>query len=259
MNRRFLSLFLAAACTLATAFAQGPKGPGGNPSAPHTGSGVGLDMAHAKTFSGDITALNLAYGAQYPTIVVAQTTIKLAPVWFLIESDFELKVGDKVEVIAAPCNCTDGSWAALKITKAGVSVELRDSLGLPLWLSKGSGSMGPGMGTHNGPNPAAPRTGDGCVDPASITTVNGSVESVTLGVGIQQPTLVVKANGASISIKIGPERVLFASDIELKADAAISVKYGLATCSNENVALSLTAGGVTVVLRQDDGRPVWNN
>jgi hypothetical protein len=216
-------------------------------------------MAQARTFSGDITAVNLAYGAQYPTIVVAQTTIKLAPVWFLLESDFELKAGDKVDVIAAPCNCAGGSWAALSITKAGVSVDLRDSLGLPLWLSQGRGSAGPGMGTHNGPSPAAPRTGGGCVDPASITTVSGVVESVTLGVGIQQPTLVVKAGAASITIKIGPERVLFASDIELTAGSAVSVKYGLATCSNENVALSLTAGGVTVVLRQDDGRPAWNN
>ncbi len=252
MNRRLLQILLAAACTLAVASAQGPKGPGGNPDAPRTGAG--LDVAAAATISGPITAIQSAYGVQYPTIVVAGTQIKLAPVWFLLESDFELKVGDTVEVLAAPCTCTDGSYVALKITKDNVTVELRDSLGLPLWTSRGGGQRASG-----GPNAAAPRTGEGCLDPASITTVTGIVDSVTLGAGIQQPTLVLKTGTTVLSVKIGPERVLFASDIELKPGTEVTVKYAVAACSGENVALSITAGGVTVVLRQDDGRPVWNN
>jgi hypothetical protein len=256
MKRKLFHVLLATACAAALTFAQGPKGPGGNPGAPApgtgNGTGVGLDMTAAKTISGDITAIQSAVGAQYPTITVAQTTIKIAPVWFLLESDFELKVGDKVEVLTAPCACVDGSWAAITITSNGVTVELRDSLGLPLWLSGMNGKGGNG----NGPNPSAPRTGAPAIDPASITTVSGVVESVTLGAGIQQPTLVVKSGSSSITIKIGPERVLFASDIELKAGVEVSVKY--AVCASENVALSLTAGGVTVVFRQDDGRPGWN-
>lgn len=258
MKRKLIHILLATACAAALTFAQGHKGPGNNPGVPApgtgngTGAGAGLDMTQAKTFSGDITAVQVAAGAQYPTIVLDKTTIKIAPVWFLLESDFEIKTGDKVDVLAAPCTCTDGSWAAIKITKGSVTVELRDSLGLPLWLSAMKG-----QGSHNGPNPAAPRTGEPQIDPASITTVTGVVESVTLGAGIQQPTLVVKAGSASISIKIGPERVLFASDIELKAGVEVTVKY--AVCANENVALSLTAGGITVIFRQDDGRPGWNN
>lgn len=260
--KKFLPILLAASFTLAAAFAQGPKGPGGNTAAPRTGSG--LDVAQAKTISGDVTAVQTSYGAQYPSIVVAQTQIKLAPVWFLLESDFEVKVGDKVEVLAAPCTCADGSYSALKITANGVTVELRDAAGLPLWLANGSGQMSGGQmsggqGTHSGPNPAAPRTGEGCLDAASATTVSGVVESVTVGAGIQQPVLVVKAGTAAITIKIGPERVLFLNDIELKAGTEITVKYAVASCSNENVALSLTVGGVTVVLRGDDGRPAWNN
>lgn len=255
MQRKMTHLLLAAACTLAVACAQGPKGPGGQ----HNGSGSGVDVAAAQTISGAITALQVSYGAQYPTMVVAQTQIKLAPIWFLLESDFELTVGDQVEVLAAPCTCAGGSYVALKITKDGVTVELRDELGFALWQSgRGSGQMGSGLGLGSGPNPAAPRSGEGGIDASTITTVTGMVESVILGAGIQQPTLVLKAGGAAVSIKIGPERVLFASDVELKPGQEVTVRYGVATRSGENVALSLTVGRVTVVLRDDDGRPVWN-
>jgi hypothetical protein len=250
MNRRLFHLLVASASFLALALAQGPKGPGGNPDAPRTGTGP--DVTAAITIKGDVTAVQSAAGAQYPTIVVDQKQIKIAPVWFMIENDFEIKVGDQVEVLAAPCACADGSLFALKIAKGTETIELRDSLGLPLWTTKG------GNGSQNGPNPSAPRTGEGCVDPASIKTVTGKIDSVTAGVGIQQPTLVLKSGADVLTIKIGPERVLFDSDIELAPGQEVTVRYGLATCSNENVALSITVGGVTVVLRGDDGRAAWN-
>jgi hypothetical protein len=157
-------------------------------------------------------------------------------------------------VLAAPCACANGSLAALGISNGEVTLTLRDSLGQPLWLSKGNS-----QGTHNGPSTAAPRTGDGCLDSASTKSITGVIDSVSLGLGIQQPTIILKADGAAITIKLGPERVLFENDIELKPGDTVTVRYGLAAVSNQNVALSLTAGGVTVLLRQDDGRPAWNN
>jgi hypothetical protein len=64
--------------------------------------------------------------------------------------------------------------------------------------------------------------------------------------------------GALVSMKLGPERALLASDFELKAGDAVSAKYAHETCTDENVALQLTnSAGVTVTLRNSDGTPNW--
>ncbi|MBI4890782.1 MAG: hypothetical protein HY821_09175 [Acidobacteria bacterium] len=249
MNRKMFHLLVAAALTAALSLAQGPKGPGANPDAPRTGSGPALGTIVA--VSGAITAIQSTAGVQYPTIVVDGKQIRIAPVWFMLENDFELAVGDKVDVKAAACTCADGSLYALEIVKGSAVLQLRDAQGLPLWITRGHG--------QSGGNPSAPRTGTGCVDSATIKTITGTVESVTMGVGIQQPALVVKTSEGVVAVKIGPERVLFDNDIELKPGDAVTVRYGLATCSEENVALSLTVGGVTVILREDDGRAAWNH
>ncbi len=240
MKRKLFHLLTAAALTAALGLAQGPKGPGGNPAAPHTGTGPALGAI--VSVSGAITAIQSTTGAQYPAFVVDGKQIRIAPVWFMLENDFELAVGDKVDVKAAACACGDGSLYALEIVKGSAALVLRDGQGLPLWTAKGGSRY----------------SGSGCVDATSIQTVTGTVDSVTLGAGIQQPTLVLKVDGAAVAIRIGPERVLFDNDIELKPGGTVTVRYGLATCSGENVALTLTAGGVTVVLREDDGRAAWH-
>lgn len=70
------------------------------------------------------------------------------------------------------------------------------------------------------------------------------------------PALTVKvADGSLLTFKLGPERVLLASDLELKA---VTVKYAAASCTGELIALAVTnAAGVTVVLRDEPGRPAW--
>jgi hypothetical protein len=244
---RYLAL---ATLAVAVAFAQGPRGPQGNPDAPR--SGAGLDMARQQTIEGAISSVQIAHGARYPSIVVSQNTIRIAPVWYLLENDFELAAGDVVKVLAAPA-LNDPALHAIAIEKVkdGTALVMRSEAGLPLWTRQ------PRPG--NGAVQAGPRFGGGCLDPASIATVTGVVDSVDAGIGIQHPTVSLKVDGKLMPFKIGPERILLEADFELKPGATLTVRYAVATCTGELIALALTdAAGNTLVLRSDDGRPAWN-
>ncbi|MFN7939499.1 MAG: hypothetical protein U0R19_39595 [Bryobacteraceae bacterium] len=250
MKRAFFAILL----TAAVALAQGGPRPGFGPG---TGSGTGtgpihtqaaLNMAAVETISGTITGVQIGYAMQYPSIVVNQKTIKVAPVWFLLENDLELKEGMAVKVTAAPGNPPNEAYLhAIEITAvaAGKTLRLRDAAGVPLWTG-GSGVSAPAA------------VGTGCVDPASIRTVAGTIEAVHAGYGMQQPEMTLKTDAGILSLRLGPEKVLLGSDFELKAGAALTVKYGVATCSEEKLALVLTnAAGKSLKLRNDDGTPAW--
>jgi hypothetical protein len=240
--------------TAALAAAQGPGGPAG-PGGPGNGPGTkaGLNMAKQQVVEGTISTVQIAYGAQYPSIVVNKTQIKVAPVWYLLENDFELSVGESVKVLVAPSNTANDPYLyAIEIAKSpsGEKIMLRNGAGVPLWIAV----------ARRGGSPQAPRTGGGCVDPASIKTVSGTIESVTGGVGIQHPTLALKVDNALLTLELGPERMLLDADLELRPGATLRVKYALATCTDEYVALQLTdAAGNTLLLRHDDGTPAWND
>ncbi len=252
MKRPLFAIIL----TAAVALAQGGPRPGFGPG---TGSGAGtgpvhtqaaLNMAAVQTIAGSITGVQIGYGLQYPSIVVGQKTIKVAPVWFLLENDFELKEGMEVKLAAAPGNPPNEAYLhAVEITAVaeGKTLKLRDTAGIPLWTG----------GARSGA--ATPQSlGTGCVDPASIRTVIGVVESVQAAYGMQQPSMSLKTEAGVVTLKLGPEKVLLGSDFELKAGATITVKYGLASCSQENVALVLTdTAGKSIKLRNDDGTPAW--
>lgn len=252
MKRCILKQSVLALVAAGVLVAQGPRGPQNNANAP--ASNAGLKLAAAELIEGAISSVQVAYGVRYPSIVVNQKTIRVAPVWYLLENDFELAVGDFVKVVAAPAwNDPTLHAIAIEKPKARVSLTLRDEAGRPLWIrqphpaSAGSGA------------PAGPRYGGGCLDPASIQTVTGTIESVNAGAGIEHPTLTLKTAGGSISFKLGPERILLSSDFELKEGATLTVRYGVTSCSGEYLALALTdADGRTLVLRTDDGRPAWN-
>ena len=238
--------------TAALAFAQGPRGPGGgNQAAPQANSG--LNMTTQQVVEGNITGVQIAYATQYPSIVVNKLQIKVAPIWYLLENDFELTAGEAVRITAVSSNTAGDAYLyAVDITKvsSGARITLRNELGIPLWMGA----------ARRGGNPQAPRTGGTCVDTASIKTVSGTIDSVTSGIGIQHPTMVLKVDSALLTIGLGPERVLLDSDLELKPGATVAVKYALATCTDTLVALQLAdASGHSVVLRHDDGTPAWND
>lgn len=246
MNRTFFTSFLAMPLMMAV-FAQGPQGPGPGQS---TGNrqNAGVNMSLQTTVEGIISSVQIAYGAQYPSIVVDKQQIKVAPVWYLLENGFELTAGETVRVVAAPSlNAGDAYIYAISITRTagGAALTLRNEAGVPLW-------------TGSGANQAAPRQAVPCIDPASIQTATGIIDRVNAGLGIQFPVLVLKLqDNTLLSVKLGPERVLLAADFELNPGAALTVQYAAATCADEFVALQLTdAQGRVLVLRGADGTPL---
>lgn len=250
---RVASLVLTIA---AAAAAQGP-GPGGpGPSGNRPGSPAdhaGLNMAAVQVVQGTITSVQIALGAQYPAIVVDGKSIKVAPAWYLLDNDFELSAGVAVKVTMAPSlRSNDPYMYAIDVTKtaSGASIVLRSTAGIPLWTGA----------RRAGGNQAAPRTGTGCIDAASISTVTGTLQQVTAGLGIQHPEMVLSVNGSLMTFKLGPEWVLFDSDVELMVGETLTVRYAAALCVEELLALRITdSEGNTVVLRHDDGTPAWRD
>ncbi len=233
--------------------AQGPGGPrGGGMNGTST-----LNMTKVQTVAGTVSAINIGYGMQYPSITVNKAQIKVAPVWYLLDKGFELKAGDTVSVAAAPSTLVSDSYLyAIEITNttSKLRIALRDSSGLPLWggVGMGGGNMGGGYG--NGPMAEG-----GCLDAATVTTVAGTVDKISMGTGIEMPTLTLKtAAGKLLVLKLGPERILLAADFEVKAGDSIKVTYAEETCTDSLVALSITtAAGVTIQLRDGDCVPAW--
>jgi hypothetical protein len=203
---------------------------------------------------GKIASIHIGFGAQYPTIIVNEKQIKVAPIWFMLDNDFELATGDTVKVKAAASNTPGNAYLyAIEITRGDVTLTLRNEAGAPLWTGGANG-----RGNNNG-NPSAPRTGAGCVAPESIKTVSGTIVKLTAGAGIQHPSMDLKVDAAIITIKLGPERILLGAELELDTGSQVTVKYGVASCTSENLALEITdANGATLKLREDDGRPAWN-
>ena len=211
-------------------------------------AGSNLNMARVQTISGTVSVVNVGYGMQYPSITIGKVVIKMAPVWYLLDNNFEIKVGDALSIVAAPAaSASDPYMYAVEMTKTATSLRLvlRDALGIPLWASPQTGR--------------GPLTDGGCLVSSATASVSGSVEQINSGLGIQMPTLTVKsADGSLLTFKLGPERVLLASDLELKAGDLVTVKYASLSCCEDLVALAITnAAGGTVVLRDESGRPLW--
>lgn len=198
------------------------------------------------TIQGNVTAVNITYGSQYPSIQINQTTIQIAPVWFLLENNFEIKVGDNLSVTAIPSLQRGSSYlvaTSLENTATSASIVLRETTGQPLWTQR---------------NPPRQATCAACVGITEIGTVSGTVDQITAGIGIQMPSLVLKTNdGKLLTVKIGPERVLQTADFEINAGDRLTVRYGVDRLG-DTLALELeNAAGVKLVLRNDDGTPAW--
>ena len=241
MKRNALFVLIAVTAGATVSLAQGPRGP--QSQNPRNGGSSYLNMSKLQTIAGKVTSLDVALGMQYPSITIERQIVKLGPAWFLLDQGFEIKIGDAVSVVAAPSTRANDSYLyAVEIvnTNTQARLVLRDAGGVPLWAG------------GNGPHDAGPGTGAAsCWDAASIRTVAGTVERVSMGAGIQMPSLVLKAaDGTLIEMKIGPERLLLQSDFELQAGDGLTAKFAYAACADENVALQLTnAAGLTVTLR----------
>jgi hypothetical protein len=239
----------------AVAAAQGPRGPQGGPQAPSTPNrgASNVNMSALQTITGAVDAVDIGYGIEYPSISVNRTLIKVAPVWYLLQKNFEIRVGDVLTVTAAASRAPGDPYLyAVTLVNAAATAEitLRDSAGLPLWAAANNGRG----------NPDAPRNGAGCVDPATIATVSGIIDKLSAGAGIQHPSMVVKTtDGKLVAVTLGPERLLLEADLELKVGQSVTLRYARANCTGDLLTLAITGStGQTIVLRNDDGRPNWN-
>ena len=253
MKRIFETMILLGAAA-GLALAQAPHAGGGAGRTTTGGPSVTLAMTNTRSVTGAVTAVNIGWGMQYPSITINKVQIKVAPVWYLLEKNFEIKTGDNLSVVAAPSNVASDLYLyAVDITNNATSAQivLRDSTGLPLWSRRGY-TLGSGFGTGL-------RADGACVQVLSLETASGIVDQVTSGPGIQMPSLTLKtAEGKLLVIKLGPERVLLEADLELKTGDRITIKYAVTEHDGELVALTINKGGVTVTLRGDDCRPLWS-
>lgn len=214
------------------------------------GSGTSqLDMSKLQNVTGAITAVNIGYGIEYPSITLNKVQIKMAPVWYLLDKGFEAKIGDSVSLVAAPSTvAADRYLYAVEVTNtvSKLRIVLRDGAGVPLWSGRGNPAEGP---VAEG----------GCWDASAVAGVTGTIDKVNMGVGIQMPTLTLKtSDGKLLVLKLGPERVLLEADLELKAGDVVTVSYVQATCTDELIALSITTSSGTVVTLRDGNRgPAW--
>jgi hypothetical protein len=219
------------------------------------GSRARVDLSKQIRVEGAVSSVSIAAGVEYPSITVDKKQIKVAPAWYLGEKDFELKEGQNVSVLAAPSNDPKDPYLhALVIDNRTTQkiITLRNDDGMPLWIRRGSelgrNDARPGYGMSQG----------GCIDLATVKTAAGLMEKITLGFGLEHPSLTVKLDdGSLLAFKIGPERIVLESDWELKPGMKISVMYAEAPCCEEHVALELTVDGKTLVLRDELGRPSW--
>gem|GEM_PF-1052379 len=258
-------IFFAVALTVT--FGQGPHagaGQGqGNGNRAHNATQNGqpqLDLSQVYTLNGPVTAVNIGLGTQLPSVEVAGTTVRLGPAWYILESGLEIQVGDAVNADVAPPLNADGYVYAVRIenTTRGGTLEFRLETGIPAWARKG----GQGRG---GPNGATAGNGAGRVNNACGFTatgaVTGTVESVTMGIGLGQPNVVMNVPQAdavsAMTIKLGPFRILQELGVTIAPNDVLTVDYGVSACTEENVAVVLSIGGEQFVLRNPDGAPAW--
>jgi hypothetical protein len=238
------TLILAGAVALAATLSAQQRG--GGPGRQTGGGQPQVDVAKQFVIEGTVAAVHMAAGAQYPSIEIGGRVVKTGPVWFFLENDFEIRAGDTLRVTAAPSLRTADVYAlSIVNTKTQAQIALRDAQGVPEWSG--------GRGRQRGE-----RSGTACIDPAGARTYAGTVDKVTMGAGIEMPTLVVKVGAGLVAFRIGPERILLENDFELQAGEAVTVAAAWSPCSEANVAFSITnSSGETLVLRNEDGRPAW--
>ena len=222
---------------------------------------VNPDVNLLTTIEGVVTAVNISQGLEYPSIEVNNLLIKVAPVWFLLENDFEIVVGDYVIIQALPCHVpTDVNYYAVSITKLDpvtkevlASIVLRDSNGIPLW-TRGKVRIQAGGAQRCASSPSL------CIARFSAVTMTGTIEATTFGGdGIRHPLLYLRGpDGRLTSIRLGPLDLIFGSDFEARNGETLRVRYALTNRTRERVALDIGYGtGAWLALRNEAGGPAW--
>ncbi len=119
-----------------------------------------------------------------------------------------------------------------------------------LALAQGGPPPGKGMGAAR------------MFDPATVTTVSGTVVAenrVDRGMGHKGVHLVVKTADGEVVVHLGPDFYVDAQPLKLAKGDAVTVKGSRITFEGKPtiLAVTVTKGGATMNLRDDKGAPAW--
>ncbi len=119
-----------------------------------------------------------------------------------------------------------------------------------LALAQGGPPPGKGMGAAR------------LFDPATVATLSGTVVSenrVDRGMGHKGVHLVVKTAEGEVVVHLGPDFYVGAQPVKLAVGDAITVKGSRITFEGKPtvLAVTVTKGAATMVLRNDQGQPAW--
>jgi len=252
--------------------AQGHRG-----GTPHPGTSAISSPPVTTTVSGMVQSVDFQYGVGYPNFELKANNglsyvIFVGPLRYLDENDFELQAGDEVKASIFQDLQNNSCWVAaiLDNLTTGQSLTLRDASGQPLWIRRsnsghagfgngGANGAGSGQSMHQGQGPGALRSGQPSIDLTTLETYIGTVTKVNIVAGETHPSIEVTLQSGNTAVFcLGPWRYL--DQIGFTANVGDSVVIKAADCSKdagEFVVFSITIGGQTWILRNDDGTPKW--
>lgn len=103
--------------------------------------------------------------------------------------------------------------------------------------------------------PAQQHAGMAPIKDAPVVEFKGKVERVEIARGQGMPSLEVRREEETVKVLLGSMRYLMEQNFNPKAGTEVSVKgYQV---EKSVVAITVTAGGKVLRLRDEDGRPVW--
>lgn len=233
------------------------------------GAGSGtpqVDPSAAITVEGSVTAFQAGVGAGQPTLVVKgddgkEYVFVLGPYRFLKNEGFAAAEGDRVRVVAYPCAQCPSGLVPAQITNLtrNITLTLRGSDGLPLWMAQGAG---PAAGSGN--RPAGTRRGSGLgtcnglgLNLADSKTFEGTVSAFTGAPGQKHPVLSLETGQGPVEIVLAPYRVLAEAGYTPAVGNPVRVVAAPAS-DGDWVALTLEdlTSGLVIRFRNDAGQPV---
>jgi hypothetical protein len=244
--KKTLLLTLVITLAIGVAFAQSRgNGPGNGGNGNQTGTQTPpFDLSQLTTFDGSVVSFLAGAGLGNPQLTIQRgadnLSFVLGPYRYLTSQNFVARAGDAVHVSAWPCATCPAGYAVKDVQNltTGVTLNLRDANGLPLFTSGGQGGprgsgngqgMGPGTNCGNGPRGGGNgvHQGQRCngegPDMTAVRTVSGSVKSFTGGYRAGIPTLVLTTADGDLAIVVSPFRAVAASGFEFKEGMLLNV------------------------------------
>jgi hypothetical protein len=216
------------------------------------------NSAFESTFSGTVVSVlpEVPVGRELSEMSVRTDSgqvhrIRLAPRWYLDSIGLDPKVGDQVQVTAAPSpEGGPGEMLAREVILGGKTYQIRTGKGMPTWAGAGhlSWSRYPGMW-----------------NPAHMEEVTGeivAVESVApggVGMGRGVALRLRTRDREQIRVHLGPAWYIDEQSLDLKPGQEVTVKGSSVGVGAEHtiIASEIIQGQHHVGLRAGQGRPEW--